>query len=162
MIETENSITSSGHDSANQGRGSYILLIELQEEKIITIGSLKRKHFPRGYYAYVGSAMGGFKARLSRHIKTERNPHWHIDYLLSVAAITDIILCQTQDRVECIIARALSRQYLSVPGFGSSDCKCHSHLFFTTTGRQMKTDAISTITRLGIKPVVKAGSSLFI
>ena len=111
-------------------KGSYVILIELPEEQTISIGSLKAIYFPRGYYAYVGSAMGGFKSRLNRHLKSNKKPHWHIDYLLNKASINRIILCETEDRTECTIAQALSHQFDSIPGFGSSDCKCRSHLFF--------------------------------
>jgi len=112
-------------------KGSYILLIELSEEQIITIGSLKAIYFPGGYYAYVGSAMGGFKPRLSYYLRGNKKPRWHIDYLLEKASIADIILCETEERIECTIAQALKGQFDSIPGFGTSDCKCNSHLFFT-------------------------------
>jgi len=132
--------------------GSYVLLIEVPEKQIITVGRLKAVHFPGGYYAYVGSAMGGFKSRLNRHTKGGKKPHWHIDYLLQKASITKIILCQTEDRLECTIAQALSRQFDSIPGFGSSDCKCPSHLFFTTEEKKMLSRIMSNIDLLGIKP----------
>ncbi len=133
--------------------GSYVLLIKVPGKQIITVGRLRAVHFPGGYYAYVGSAMGGFKSRLNRHIKKEdKKTHWHIDYLLQKASITSIILCQTEDRLECTIARALSRQFDSIPGFGSSDCKCPSHLFFATKEKQMISRVISNINLLGIKP----------
>ena len=138
-------------------KGSYILLIELPEEKTITVGSLKDIYFPGGYYAYVGSAMSGLKSRLSRHHKQSKRPHWHIDYLLQKASITGIILCQTKDRVECAIAQALSRQFASIPGFGSSDCHCHSHLFFATN--EMKSEVMATLNLLGIEPRLVEGLS---
>ena len=94
------------------------------------MGSLKVILFPRGYYAYVGSALSGFKARLNRHLKSDKQLRWHIDYLLEKAAINKIILCPTEDKVECAIAQALSRQFNSVPGFGCSACQCRSHLLF--------------------------------
>ena len=131
-------------------KGSYVLLIELPEEQTITIGSLKAVYFPRGYYAYVGSAMGGFKSRLNRHLKSDKKPHWHIDYLLEKASISEIILYETNDRVECAIAQALSRQFDSISGFGSSDCKCRSHLFFAAD--EMKTPIMAILNSLGIKP----------
>ena len=132
--------------------GSYVLLIKVPGKQVITVGRLKAVHFPDGCYAYVGSAMGGFKSRLNRHIRKDKKLHWHIDYLLQTAAITSIILCQTEDRLECAIARALSRQFHSMPGFGSSDCKCPSHLFFATGERQMISGVMSGINRLGITP----------
>ncbi len=132
--------------------GSYVLLIKVSGKQVITIGRLKAVYFPGGCYAYVGSAMGGFKSRLNRHIRKDKKLHWHIDYLLQKAAITNIILCQTEDRLECAIARTLSCQFDSIPGFGSSDCKCPSHLFFATGERQMISGMMSGINRLGITP----------
>lgn len=131
-------------------KGSYTLLIQLPEEQTITTGRLKATYFPRGYYAYVGSAMGGFKSRLNRHLKSDKKPHWHIDYLLEKASISEIILCETKDRTECAIAQALSCQFDSIPGFGSSDCKCHSHLFFATD--KMKPTIMVTLSSLSIQP----------
>lgn len=134
-------------------KGSYILLIQLPEEQTITVGSLRDIRFPRGYYVYVGSALGGFKARLNRHLKRDKKPRWHIDYLLQHASITGIILCQTEQRVECNIAQALKCQLDSVPGFGSSDCKCHSHLFFAT--EEMKRDIMNILNSLDIRPSLR-------
>ncbi len=132
-------------------KGSYVILIQLSEEQTITTGGLKAIYFPRGYYAYVGSAMGGFKSRLNRHFKRNKKPHWHIDYLLEKASISSIILCETNNRVECTIAQALNGQFDSIPGFGSSDCKCRSHLFFTTD--KMKPTIMATLSSLPIKEI---------
>jgi len=95
--------------------------------------------------------MGGFKSRLNRHLRSNKKPHWHIDYLLQKASISEIILCETNDRVECTIAQALSRQFDSIPGFGSSDCKCRSHLFFATD--KMKPTIMATLISLPIKEI---------
>lgn len=119
-------------------KGSYILIIRLPKERMIEVGGLQNIHFPRGHYAYVGSAMGGFKPRLSHHSRRDKRPRWHIDYLLQKAHINDIILCEAEERTECIIARALSFQFDSIPGFGCSDCKCGSHLFYAADEEQMK------------------------
>jgi len=133
-------------------KGSYVLLMKLPEEQRITIGTSQAVHFPRGYDAYVGSAMGSFKSRLNRHIKRNKKAHWHIDYLRQRASINDVILCETGSRVECAIARSLSRQFDFIPGFGSSDCKYRSHLFFASDEEQMKSKVMANISRLGIKP----------
>ena len=130
--------------------GSYVLLIELPEEQPITAGGLKTICFPGGYYAYVGSALGGFKSRLNRHLRSNKKPHWHIDYLLQKATIDDIVICETEDRTECTIAQALGHQFDSIPGFGCSDCKCHSHLFFAADG--MKPKVVAILNSLGMEP----------
>ena len=130
-------------------KGSYVLLIELTEDQTIAIGSLHTLCFSRGYYAYVGSAMGGFKSRLSHHLKEDKRPRWHIDYLLQKASITGIMLCESQERAECTIAQALKRRFDSIAGFGSSDCRCDSHLFFAAEEGQMKSGVMTILNLLG-------------
>jgi Uri superfamily endonuclease len=131
-------------------KGSYILLIQLKEEQMIRAGSLPPNYFPGGYYAYVGSAMGGFKSRLNRHLKKTKRPHWHVDYLLQKASLNGIIICETGERMECIIAQAISFRFSSIPGFGSSDCRCRSHLFFAASESQMKSNIWAILNSLPI------------
>ena len=128
-------------------KGSYVLLSRLPDEQTITIGSLRAVRFPGGYYAYVGSAMGGFRPRLRHHIRDNKKPHWHIDYLLKKASVVGLVLCETTDRSECAIAQALSRQFDSVSGFGSSDCKCPSHLFLAAD--DMTANILAILSRAG-------------
>ena len=131
-------------------KGSYVLVIKLPEEQAITVGSLKVLHFPGGYYAYVGSALGGVESRLNRHLQRNKKLRWHIDYLLQKASINNIIICETEDRVECTVAQALNHQFDSIPGFGSSDCKCPSHLFFAV--KEMKQGIMAVLNSLGLRP----------
>jgi Uri superfamily endonuclease len=112
-------------------RGSYVLLIELPERREIAIGGLGRLSFPEGYYAYVGSAMNGIETRLRHHSRQKKKPHWHIDYLLEHSSIRGIVLCPTNERIECSLARALAGELPVVRGFGSSDCRCEGHLYFS-------------------------------
>ncbi len=135
------------------GRGSYVLLTHLPEEQTIEVGSLSPFRFRRGHYAYVGSALGGFNSRLDRHLRTEKKPHWHIDYLLNYASLDAIIICETEQRTECTIAQTLARQFSSVPGFGASDCHCRSHLFFDTG--DMMSSVISALEAIGLEPRLK-------
>jgi Uri superfamily endonuclease len=139
-------------------KGSYILLIPLPEGATVKVGSLGDTHFPAGCYAYVGSAMGSLASRLNRHRKKDKKPRWHIDYLTERANISDIILCQTEERVECAIAQALSRRFSSIPGFGSSDCKCPSHLFRADNKNQMK---LGILAILNSPPIDKSIGQLF-
>jgi Uri superfamily endonuclease len=132
-------------------KGSYVLLIQLPEARTINVGSLKKIRFPRGYYAYVGSAMGGIKSRLSHHLREHKKPHWHIDYLLQKASISSIIVCETNDRVECTVAKALSQRFDSIPNFGSSDCRCKSHLFFANEESQLKSAIMTILDTLSLR-----------
>ncbi|HIQ31888.1 MAG TPA: DUF123 domain-containing protein [Methanothermococcus okinawensis] len=110
-------------------KGTYILKIKLKEPRIITYGK-NRKRFKRGYYFYVGSAMGksnNLRRRIERHLREDKKLHWHIDYLLQYGTVKEVYV--SREAVECEVARDLS--FLkSIEGFGSSDCSCKSHLFF--------------------------------
>ena len=133
-------------------KGSYILLMTLPKGSQIKAGRLADNYFPAGFYAYVGSAMGGFAPRLNHHRKKNKKRHWHIDYLLERAALSDVILCETEVKAECAIAQALSRHFSSIPGFGSSDCKCPSHLFLAANEGQLRSGILATLNKL---PVAK-------
>ena len=131
-------------------RGSYVLLLKLPEEQNIPVGSLKTVRFPEGYYAYVGSALNGLESRVRRHLSHDKKLHWHIDYLLPEASITDIVFAESDNRAECAIAQALNRQFDSIRGFGSSDCRCPSHLF-SADDNDMKSKVLAVLSQLKIK-----------
>lgn len=114
-------------------RGSYVLVLENPEDQEIAFsaGEGGRVHpFPMGFYAYVGSAMGGLNSRLRRHARRRKRSFWHIDRLTERMRIKRSIPIRGR-RLECDLARALSAiSDGPVEGFGSSDCGCSSHLFF--------------------------------
>ena len=126
-------------------KGSYTLLINLPEHERIRVGGLGTVDFSSGCYAYVGSAMGGFKSRLSRYLRNDKKPHWHIDYLLNneEVELTSIYTIESGEQLECRIAKRVARHGTPVPRFGCSDCKCASHLF--------KVDDLDFITEIGLK-----------
>jgi len=130
-----------------------VLLMSLPEECNITVGRLGTINFACGYYAYVGSALGGFRSRLNRHLRTGKKPHWHIDYLLEKATLDTIITGKSPEKTECTIALSMARQLESVPGFGASDCRCGSHLLFATD--DMMAVTVSALKAAGLEPRLK-------
>ncbi len=110
-------------------KGSYILILELKAAKTINVGRLGTILFPKGLYVYLGSALGGFKSRINRHLNPTKQPRWHIDYLSKEARVLEIIFYQTETRLECLLSQALDDELPSITGFGSSDCQCRSHLY---------------------------------
>lgn len=114
-------------------RGTYVLLLELASPARIVIGSLGAFAFPAGWYAYAGSARGpgGLSARLRHHLRIAPRPHWHIDYLRARSRLAEIWYhCGREDR-EHQWARCLCAMAGTPPialGFGSSDCRCGTHL----------------------------------
>ena len=132
--ELENGLMAAGdarcRPLSGQARGGYILILALGTAEEISVGSLGLFSFSSGFYAYCGSALGGFESRLRRHLRVDKVPKWHIDYLLTEARISRIILYQTERRLECLLAQALRGSFLAIPGFGATDCSCPSHLYF--------------------------------
>lgn len=123
-----------GNNSAFQGRiknrGSYLLFLKLRRRAAIDVGSLGQISFRKGFYIYVGSAMANLSKRMERHRRLRKRHHWHIDQLRAAAEFHSILAIRSPDRLECEIARALSQiADWTIPRFGSSDCKCDTHLF---------------------------------
>jgi sugar fermentation stimulation protein A len=114
-----------------RAKGSYVLLIFLDNDASIVTGKLGTFTFPCGYYLYTGSALGGLRGRINRHLTKDKKSHWHIDYLLMHSRIIEVWVVLAEERLECLMAQTvLSLPGAMVPavGFGSSDCRCRAHL----------------------------------
>jgi Uri superfamily endonuclease len=112
-------------------RGAYVLILTLRRGKSIEVGKLMKRHFQPGVYFYVGSARSSLRSRLGRYFSGPRTPHWHIDYLLRHGKCTAALCIFSSARdIECRIAAVLASLLESIEGFGSSDCRCRSHLFY--------------------------------
>ncbi len=115
-------------------KGAYLLLIKLEHDRRVEIGRLGCFDFAAGYYAYCGSAYGpgGLVARVTRHVSSAKNKHWHIDYLMAHAEIVRVGL--KPNGKECSLIEDILRVKggdIPVQGFGSSDCTlCDSHLVY--------------------------------
>ena len=116
--------------------GTYALVIRSENQLIMPVGRLGTCDFNSSYYVYAGSALGGLNSRLKRHLKTEKPLHWHIDYLLQQANIILIWYSLSEARLECVWNEILAQLPGAVPyiaGFGSSDCRCRTHLTYFPT-----------------------------
>ena len=113
-------------------KGVYLLLINLKKNSRIKIGKLGKITFPKGFYVYVGSALNSLQARVARHLSSEKKLRWHIDYLLASqnAEVEMVITRQTEKRIECKVNEIIQKFGKPVEKFGSSDCKCKSHLTY--------------------------------
>ncbi len=115
--------------------GTYALILLCASQARVQIGSLGTMQVERGYYVYVGSALGpgGLQARIAHHQKRSSKPHWHIDYLRAHTSLHSLWLSYDRRRHEHEWARALQKvkgATIPLPRFGASDCTCPSHLFF--------------------------------
>ena len=111
-------------------KGTYLLVLELFWDVSLIVGKKGVIHFQKGGYGYVGSGLNDLEQRVQRHLRAHKKMHWHIDYLLLYAEVVDIFLKETTKREECTVAGELEQRFVGIPGFGCSDCSCHSHLFF--------------------------------
>ena len=119
----------------------------------ITVGKLGNILFQPGCYCYVGSALNGLKARVARHLRHEKKTWWHIDYLLKRADVVEIVWGLSSDRLECRIAEALRSQGVeSIPGFGASDCRCISHLFYQGDQGALRRQVLNAFSATGLTP----------
>ncbi len=141
--------------------GVYCLLLRLAKESDLKIGRRKRS-FPAGYYLYVGSAMGGLDARIRRHLSHEKKKRWHIDVLADAAKAHRVFRFPTDSRTaECRLARRLAvcTDATGIEGFGSSDCRCKTHLFHLRTKPLF--NPFDLLRRRSIERVVRTLSVLY-
>jgi len=97
--------------------------------------------FKKGDYIYIGSAKGCLETRLQRHLKKEKRIFWHIDYFLENKKVKILQIWTIDKKVECQTAEVFCQDPNSEiikKGFGSSDCKCLTHLFFVKNKKRIE------------------------
>lgn len=111
----------------------YAIHLHLSSEVKVEVGRLGSFLFEKGDYIYVGSAKRNILARINRHKKEEKVQKWHFDYLRPHGVITKIITYETSIG-ECQLAEKLRKKsegHFPIKKFGSTDCRCPSHLIYT-------------------------------
>jgi Uri superfamily endonuclease len=118
-------------------KGIYCLVFRSSPCEV-RVGALGVLMFREGWLVYVGSAQGGGGlSRVRRHIhfsRNRKNPRWHVDYLLCspLMRLVNATCSFTTEPLECPLARLIGTLpgAGAIPRFGSSDCRCPSHLMF--------------------------------
>ena len=115
-------------------------MMKLKDNSKTKIGKLGMIDFPKGYYCYVGSALGkaiNLENRICRHKKLNKEKSgklkWHIDYFLvnPNVSIIDTMTINSNKKMECKISKKLEKVAdKSINSFGSSDCNCKSHFHY--------------------------------
>ncbi len=121
----------------------------LPYSKKIVVGKLGEINFKKGYYLYIGKSFSkaGLFSRIKRHLSKNTPKRWHIDYLKEYANFKFVGIIENID-CECYLARILNEKFVKIKKFGSSDCKCDSHLFYNVKWQ----DFIDYIKKVGINP----------
>lgn len=119
-------------------KGLYLLVLKLKKKQKIRAGRLQEAIFKPGIYLYIGRARRGLEGRLKRHLREDKKVFWHIDYLLQKAELTEIWIkhdsideCRTALEIKNLVKDSFFPQ----KNFGSSDCRCPSHLLFLPENR---------------------------
>jgi Uri superfamily endonuclease len=112
-------------------KGIYVLVVSVERNINVKVGKLGSLRFEKGLYAYVGSAQNNLQKRVRRHLGREKKKFWHIDFLLDNlhVKVLQVFYRNVERFEECRIAKELGKEGVAVPDFGSSDCRCKSHLF---------------------------------
>ncbi len=112
-------------------KGTYLLVLKLHKNKMISVGKLGKQKFEKGIYFYVGSAKVGYTKRVLRYFGGIKKKKWHIDYLIEETEPLGIFFMNNYPKEE-IFAKEMEKLYeIPVKKFGSSDTKATSHLFYT-------------------------------
>ena len=111
------------------------MVLKSVQDKTIQLGKLAHLNVQKGYYLYIGSAMGsgGVISRLKHHCKISKKPHWHLDYLRAATEFHEAYALYSPERMECEWAGLMAQSEVAsepLKGFGSSDCQCKTHLFY--------------------------------
>jgi Uri superfamily endonuclease len=121
-------------------KGSFILAIFLDKDINLKIGKLGTAFFKKGFYYYVGSAMGSYGSntlanRVKRHLRNSniKKIYWHIDYFLAYFLLffSLIYFIPIKKKIECLIIQdSIKYSNLYIENFCCSDCQCASHLIY--------------------------------
>ena len=131
----------------------YLLVIYNPGEKIIRVGSLGLIRFHAGCYVYIGSGGRNVYKRVSRHFHRDKRLHWHIDYLTKMIPPMEAYL--VKDKIsEEELSMVMARKYRYIKGFGSSDKRSISHLFYIGPICDIDT-LIKYLNSNGIKEILK-------
>jgi Uri superfamily endonuclease len=112
-------------------KGIYILVVLVSKDINVNVGALGSVNFEKDLYAYVGSAQKSLEKRIERHLGRTKRKFWHIDYLLNddSVEVLKVFYKNVGKSEECKVANKIGERCVPTKGFGSSDCKCKSHLF---------------------------------
>ena len=98
----------------NKLKGSYLIIIKLEDNKKLKVGKFGKIDFKKGYYVYVGSAMNGLEKRIQRHLQTRKKTHWHIDYFLNQAKIINVFFLKNGESFSNKTFKSVSSFNLSI------------------------------------------------
>jgi len=134
-------------------KGTYCILIDLKVDQSIEIGKKGEMQFKSGFYVYVGSALNSLGGRIKRHLRHNKKMHWHVDYFLGNpnSMIREVFFSDDGVKHECELATQIAEEGEGIPGFGCSDCRCRSHLFYFSSQSPATENCLSGFKKLKLR-----------
>lgn len=129
-------------------------MLMVRRDLRIRVGSLGVIEFKKGYYVYVGSGQINLEKRVQRHKRKIKKVKWHIDYLTasSDVKVMEVAAYELPKKYECVLAGMLKdMMFKPVKGFGSTDCRCISHLYEIDGDFDQIIDEVSD--KVHVKPI---------
>jgi len=108
---------------------TYIIIIFVDKRIRIPVGSLGYIPFEIGYYMYIGSGGRNYMKRINRHYRISKKIRWHIDYLTNLYPPIKTYIIEDTDEYS-LSSFLYSKNFQYVKGFGCTDKKSVSHLFY--------------------------------
>jgi len=72
--------------------------------------------------------------------------------LLEETSVKSVVFGESEKRKECEIAKDLSDKFSNIQDFGSSDCKCESHLFYHENIPKLEQETIQSFKKTNLEP----------
>lgn len=134
-------------------KGTYCLLIDLNQSESLKIGKKGEIQFKKGCYIYVGSALNSLEGRIRRHLRQNKKMHWHVDYILNSPNTTVKEVFYSDDGVkhECELAAQIAIKGEKIQDFGCSDCNCPAHLFYFSDDDQAAMNCLEGFKKLKLE-----------
>ena len=109
-VTHECSYPSSILDTEAHDSGVYVMVMHLNYDLDLEIGSKGMMHFKPGYYMYVGSAKANLTKRIERHKRKRKKMHWHLDYFRGHCEMIAGLPIRTSGRPQAMTISAQERQ----------------------------------------------------
>jgi hypothetical protein len=71
--------------------------------------------------------------------------------------LSAVVAAETHQRVECLLAAFLAQRFHVVHRFGSSDCRCAGHLFWSEVRAPLLDAMLEAVREVGCSPMETSG-----
>ena len=110
---------------------AYALYFDIRAPVVLRMPRFENPYLDPGTYVYAGSAYGpgGIRARVTRHLREDKAPHWNVDHLSAQVRCSRVETYPKGRECDLIADLLANGADIPIPGFGNSDCRaCVSHL----------------------------------